>query len=208
MHEPVLLLQTNLHETDSVLDTKRLAQQVADFPANTLLFNMGGIVAHYPTRVEFHYASPHLPPGRDMFGEMLKEAHARGIRVIGRFDLSKTQKPVFDAHPEWFFKRVNGEAAIYNGLYSACINGSYYREHAIKILTDALERYDVDALFFNMFGNPAADYSGIPMGPCQCDSCKRDSKLVMAGHCQPGQTRSIRNSSPIPRGKSRRSWPS
>ena len=91
MDEPVRLLQTNLRETDSVLDTKRLARQVAEFPANTLLFNLGGIVAHYPTRVEFHYSSPHLPPGRDMFGEMLKEAHARGIRVIGRFDLSKTQ---------------------------------------------------------------------------------------------------------------------
>ena len=34
-------------------------------------------------------------------GEVLREAHARGIRVIGRFDLSKTQKPVYDAHPEW-----------------------------------------------------------------------------------------------------------
>jgi hypothetical protein len=133
---------------------------------------MGGIVAQYPTRVEFHYASPHLPPGRDLFGEALKEAHARGIRVIGRFDLSKTQKAVFDAHPEWFFKRTNGEPAIYNGLYSACINGGYYREHAPRILTEALERYEVDGLFFNMFGNPSTDYSGNPMGPCQCDACK------------------------------------
>ena len=172
MDEPIRLLQTNLRETDSTLDARRLVQQVADFPANTLLFNMGGIVAQYPTRVEFHYASPHLPPGRDLFGEVLRGAHARGIRVIGRFDLSKTQKPVFDAHPEWFFKRTNGDPAIYNGLYSACINGGYYREHAIKILTEALERYEVDGLFFNMFGNPSSDYSGNPMGPCQCDACK------------------------------------
>lgn len=172
MDEPVRLLQTNLRETDSTLDPKRLAEQLESFPANTLLFNLGGIVAQYPTRVEFHYASPHLPPGRDLFGEMLKEAHARRIRVIGRFDLSKTQKAVFDAHPEWFFKRVNGEPAIYNGLYSACINGGYYREHALNILTEALERYAVDGLFFNMFGNPATDYSGNPMGPCQCDSCQ------------------------------------
>jgi hypothetical protein len=94
------------------------------------------------------------------------------MRVIGRFDLSKTQKAVFDAHPEWFFKRANGEPAIYNGLYSACINGGYYREHSPKILTEALERYAVDGLFFNMFGNPSADYSGNPMGPCQCEACK------------------------------------
>ena len=103
---------------------------------------------------------------------MLREAHARRIRVIGRFDLSKTQKPVFDAHPEWFFKRANGEPAIYNGLYSTCINGNYYREHALTILAEALERYEVDGLFFNMFGNPSTDYSGVPMGPCQCDACQ------------------------------------
>ena len=172
MEEPVRLIQTNLRETDSTLDPQRLVRQVAEFPANALLFNLGGIVAQYPTQIEFHYASPHLPPGRDLFGDVLKAAHARGLRVVGRFDLSKTQKPVFDAHPEWFFKRVNGEPAVYNGLYSACINGGYYHEHAPKILAEALDRYAVDGLFFNMFGNPSADYSGNPMGPCQCDPCQ------------------------------------
>ena len=172
MDEPIRLVQTNVRETDSTLDARRLIEQVAGFPANTLLFNMGGIVAQYPTRVAFHYPSPHLPPGRDLFGDVLREAHARGLRVIGRFDLSKTQKTVFDAHPEWFFRRASGEPAVYNGLYSACINGGYYREHAHRILAEALERYAVDGLFFNMFGNPSVDYSGRPMGPCHCDACR------------------------------------
>ena len=140
--------------------------------ANTFLVNMGGIVAQYPTRAPFHYPSTFLPPGRDLFGEALREAHARRMRVIGRFDLSKTQKAVYDAHPEWFFRRTNGEPAIYNGLYSTCINGDYYRRHALAILTEALERYEVDGLFFNMFGNPSADYSGVAMGPCTCDACR------------------------------------
>jgi hypothetical protein len=172
LDEPIRFVQTNLSETDSTLDPAALVKAVAEFPANTFLVNMGGIVAQFPTRVPFHYPSAFLPPGRDLFGEVLKDAHARRIRVIGRFDLSKTQKPVFDAHPEWFFKRANGEPAIYNGLYSACINGGYYREHAAKILTEALERYEVDGLFFNMFGNPTTDYSGRPMGPCHCEACQ------------------------------------
>jgi hypothetical protein len=79
---------------------------------------------------------------------------------------------VFDAHPEWFFERVNGEPAIYNGLYSACINGGYYREHAPKILAEALDRYEVDGLLFNMSGNPSSDDSGKPMGPCQGEACR------------------------------------
>ena len=172
MHEPVRFLQTNLREVDSVVDPQALVKQVAEFPANTFLVNMGGIVAQYPTRVALHYPSRHLPPGRDLFGEVVKEAHARSMRVVGRFDLSKTQKPVYDAHPEWFFTRATGEPYVYNGLYSTCINGGYYRQHAVAILTEALERYEVDGLFFNMFGNPSADYSGVQMGPCQCSECK------------------------------------
>jgi hypothetical protein len=172
MDEPIRLVQTNLRETDTALDPKRLVQQIADFPANVLLFGMGGIVAHYPSKVEGHYVSPYLPPGRDTFGEVLKEAHARGIRVIGRFDFSKVAKPVCDAHPEWFFRKANGEPAEYNGLYVTCINGPYYREQAMKILAEALERYDVDGLFFNMFGQPSSDYSGNRLGMCTCESCK------------------------------------
>jgi hypothetical protein len=172
LDEPVRFIQTNLSETDSRVDPKALVAAVADFQANTFLINMGGIVAQYPTRVPFHYPSTFLPPGRDLVGEVLREARPRRIRVIGRFDLSKTQKPVFDEHPEWFFKRTSGEPAIYNGLYSTCINGNYYRQHAMTILTEALERYEVDGLFFNMFGNPASDYSGRPLGPCQCDACQ------------------------------------
>jgi hypothetical protein len=169
--EPVRFFQTNLPENHSTLDPVRLADQVADFGATAWLLNFGGIAAQYPTSVDLHFRSRWLPDGKDFFGEALRRAHARRLRVVGRFDLSKTQKPVFDARPEWFFKRVNGAPAIYNGLYSACINGGYYWEHAPKILTEALTRYPVDGLFFNMFGNPAVDYDGVPMGPCHCDAC-------------------------------------
>jgi hypothetical protein len=172
MDEPIRFLQTNLREADSGVDPQRLVEQVADYRANVFLCNMGGIAAQYPTDVELHFRSNFLPPGRDLFGEVLKEAHARKIRVIGRFDLSKTEKAVYDAHPEWFFVRTNGEPHVFNGLYSACINGGYYREHGVKILREALERYPVDGLFFNMFGNPTTDYGGNQMGPCQCAECK------------------------------------
>ncbi len=171
-HEPIRFLQTNLSENDSTVDPKALVSAVADFRANTFLMNMGGIVAQYPTPVPFHYPSVFLPPGRDLFGDVVREAHARRIRVVGRFDLSKTQKAVFDAHPEWFFRRADGQAVIYNGLYSTCINGNYYREHALTILAEALDRYEVDGLFFNMFGNPTTDYSGVATGPCHCEACE------------------------------------
>jgi hypothetical protein len=90
MDEPIRFLQTNLRETDSTVDPKVPAQQVADFPANTLLLNMGGIVAQYPTQMPFHVPSRHLP----------------------------------------------------------------HRQHALTILSEALERYDVDGLFIQHVRQP------------------------------------------------------
>ena len=173
MKEPIRWVQTNLRETDAGLNAQHLIAQLTEMRANVLLINLGGIVAFYPTKVAFQYPSPYLPAGRDMFGEALNTAHSQGIRVVGRFDFSKTREEVFRAHPEWFFRKSNGDPVIYNGLYSTCINGGYYRVQAMKILTEALEKYDVDGLFFNMFGNQSRDYSGNYVGLCHCDMCKR-----------------------------------
>ena len=173
MREPIRWVQTNLRQTDASLDSHRLVSQLSDMRANVLLIGMGGIAAYYPTRVAFHYPSPDLPAGHDMFGDVLKDAHTHGIRVVGRFDFSKTPKAVFDAHPEWFFRQADGKPVIYNGLYSTCINGGYYRVQAMKILAEALDNYDVDGLFFNMFGNQSRDYSGHEVGLCHCDACQK-----------------------------------
>ena len=172
MREPIRWVQNNLRQVDATLDARRLAEQLADMRANVVLMGMGGIVSYYPTAVQYHYPSPDMPAGRDMFGDVLRECHARKIRVVGRYDLSKTRKDVFDAHPEWFFRQANGEPVIYNGLYSTCINGGYYRDQSMKILAEGLEKYDVDGLFFNMFGNQSRDYSGKYVGLCHCDVCK------------------------------------
>lgn len=172
MREPIRWVQTNLRQVDATLDARHLAEQLADMRANVVLMGMGGIAAYYPTQVAYHYVSPDLPAGRDMFGDVVRECHARRIRVVGRYDLSKTRKAVFDAHPEWFFRQADGKPVIYNGLYSTCINGGYYREQALKILGEGLDKYDVDGLFFNMFGNQARDYSGKYVGLCHCDVCK------------------------------------
>src|SRR5580698_10237388 len=173
MVEPIRWLQTNLRETNAALKPAQFMDDVANFNANVLMMSAGGITALYPSKVQYHYVSPYMPKGQDTFGEVLREAHARRIRVVSRWDFSKAHKDVFDAHPDWFFKMADGQPAIYNGLYLACINGGWYRQKSIEILTEALDRYDVDGCFFNFFSNPATDYSERQLGLCHCDNCER-----------------------------------
>jgi hypothetical protein len=173
MVEPIRWLQTNLRETNAALNPGQFIADVASFHANVLMMSAGGITALYPSKVEYHYVSPYLPKGQDTFGEVVERAHAHTIRVVSRWDFSKTHKDVFDAHPDWFFKMADGQPALYNGLYLACINGGWYRQKSIEILTEALDRYDVDGCFFNFFSNPTTDYSERQLGLCHCDNCER-----------------------------------
>jgi hypothetical protein len=175
--EPVALIQTNLRETDSDLDAKALIAWMKSYPFNTLLFSFGGITAHYPTNVSYHYKSNYLPAGKDLAGEVLQEAHKSGIRVIARYDFSRTRKEVYDVHPEWFYKKKEGSPVIDdNGLHTTCINGGYYNQKALEILTESLDRYDADGYFFNWFGNVRSDYKGDPIGLCHCMECERQFK--------------------------------
>lgn len=175
--EPLSLIQTNLRETDSDLDPKTLVDEVKKFPASTLLFSFGGITAHYPTNVTYHYKSDYLPAGKDLVANVIKEAHKSGIRVIGRYDFSRTRKDVYDAHPEWFYQTKDGKPVFDdNDLYTTCINGGYYNDKALEILNEALERYDADGFFFNWFGNVRTDYKGNSIGLCHCKMCEQKFK--------------------------------
>ncbi len=171
MKQPIRWLQTNLRETDAAMDPKKFVADVADFGANVLLMSGGGISAHYPSKVPLAYVSPYLPAGQDTLGEVIREAHARGIRVVARWDFSKARKNVYDAHPDWFFRGADGKPDVYNGLYSTCINGGWYGEKALEILNEAIDRYPVDGFFFNMFSNPFLNYSHQEIGLCHCANC-------------------------------------
>jgi hypothetical protein len=61
---------------------------------------------------------------------------------------------------------------VWHGRAVPDAHGDDYRRHALTILTEALARYEAVGLFVNTFGDPSADYSGVPAGPCACDACR------------------------------------
>ena len=175
LEKPVRLIQTNLREIDARdFDVEVYVSRAKEFSANTVLINVGGIVANYPTELEFHYRNPYLKS--DMIGEVVKRLHEEGIRVIGRFDFSKINEKFAAQHPEWLYKSVKGEHVNYNGQVHTCVMGGYQQEYLLKILKEALTKYPLDGVFFNMIGFPQVDYSRNFHGICQCENCKESFK--------------------------------
>ncbi|MDR1901334.1 MAG: hypothetical protein LBQ88_03490 [Treponema sp.] len=165
------LIQTNLRAADAALDRRRLIDTLRELSANVLLLNTGGLVAFYPTALEYHYRSPTLGGG-DLTGDMVKLCNDNGIRYIARFDFSKIHESVYAEHPEWAYRSIGGNSVNYNGMVHACINSEYQRKYSLAILDEVTSRYPIDGVFFNMFGYTTRDYSNNYHGICQCGNCK------------------------------------
>ncbi|MEZ2130999.1 MULTISPECIES: hypothetical protein [unclassified Sinorhizobium] len=168
---PYRMVQTNLRQPDALYDQRRLAREIREFGADVLLYNIGGIYAFYPTKLKLHAVNPFMKG--DALGEAIEAAHAEGLSLVGRFDMSKATRIAYEAHPDWFVHNIKGDALTYNGTYQACVNGGWYQGYALEIISEALGKYDVDGVFFNMFGYTNFTYSGDYFGICVCDNCRR-----------------------------------
>jgi hypothetical protein len=186
--QPFSVVQTNLQEIDATLDVAAAIEFIEGYGADTWLLNCGGIVSFYPTELSFQTRSPylHLRESGDLVGEAVAAAHARGIRVITRLDLSKVAGPIADAHPEWLYTSPEGEPQVYNGLYSVCPSGGYYQEKSFEVLDEIMSRYPIDGFFFNWFNFNERDYSNVYRGVCHCDSCKEGFAASVGGDLPAG----------------------
>lgn len=165
------IVQTNLREIDVLQDPVEIARAVKEFGATALVTNIGGIVAFYPTQLEYQYTNPYLQG--DFTGAMFEAARAEGLTVLGRFDLSKAMGKAHEAHPEWFVLNRDGSRREYEGTYAACLNAGWSQGYAFEIMGEAVPIYQADGYFFNMSGYPRSDYSNVDHGICVCEFCQR-----------------------------------
>ena len=170
----IRMVQNNIRDIDARIDIDKHIQWLKDLGANTLQIGCGGITAFHPTELDCQWESPYMKG--DFFGEMLEKCHANGIRVIARFDFSKTHESFYEAHPDWYFRSADGSPVRYHDTVATCVNGAYQRERSLDILREVLTKYPVDGIFFNMFGYITFDYSGNYVGICQCGNCRRRFK--------------------------------
>lgn len=176
--KPFRLIQTNLREIDAMTDIDAYVRFMVESSANIVLLNVGGIVANYPTELEYHYRNPFMQG--DFVGEMTEALHAAGIRVMARFDFSKVNEAIARQKPEWLYvSPIDGpytdenRNVNYNGQVHTCAARGYQQEYCFLILEEALTKYPVDGVFFNMTGFTTSDYSGNQYGYCVCPDCQR-----------------------------------
>ena len=173
--EHLRMLQPNLREVDADLAVDDLFDMVEKFHANALLLNTGGVCAFYPTDLEYHPRADPLQnrPDGDLTGTVLERCRREDVRLVARFDFSKFHESIFDHLPQWAYRDQHGDPVNFHGVVHACIIGGYQQSYAFEILEEALSRYPVDGIFFNMFGYVESDYDGTYHGPCHCPNCEQ-----------------------------------
>ncbi|TKT88578.1 alpha-amylase family protein [Dyadobacter frigoris] len=146
------VIQTNLPAYEAAtLNPDSLLKDLENFSANTLLINAGGIMAFYPTELDFHYRNPFLKDN-NMLADVVRKCHEKGIKVIVRFDFSRVQESIFKAHPDWCYISPKGERIINTDMYVVSINAPYVQEKAFKIIEEVIDKFPVDGIFLNMPG--------------------------------------------------------
>ena len=148
---PWRLIQTNLREIDMKdIDSGEYIRNLKDFGATVVMINTGGILASYHSDVEDHTISDYLTG--DSLKEIMDECHKADIKVIARMDFSKARKPVYEKHPEWAYRTMDGRIVNYNGDIHMCPCGGFQQEKVFEIMKEATVRLPIDGVFINMGG--------------------------------------------------------
>jgi hypothetical protein len=158
--------QTNLVECDPErYDSSFWREHWRKTRVQGVIVNAGGIVAYYPSKFELHHRAVRLD-GRDLYGDIVKEARAEGLAVIARMDSNRVAQDFFEAHPEWVCRDINGEPYRLADKYVTCIGSAYYAEYLPSIMEEIIERSQPDGFSDNSWAGLPRKYI------CYCDSCK------------------------------------
>jgi hypothetical protein len=165
--------QHNLNEYDPmVLDIESWIRYWESLKINALVLTAGGLMAFYPTRLPNHHKGQFLND-RDVFGDYLKSAKRRGIRVVARIETNWLHAEVLKTRPEWFERSEDGSPAANEEsqyVYHSCLFSTYYEEQVPTIIREIASLYDVDGFFTNSWPETGAPHA------CYCAACQKFGK--------------------------------
>ena len=176
---PFRTVQTNFREIDTLdLDEDRFLEDLKRFSCNLVMLNAAGLIASYPTELEDHVQSAYIE--HFDLKHLVERCHENGIRVIARTDFSKIPVSVYEKHPDWAYRKPDGEPLIYNGYVQTCMLGGYQGAYMDEIIREMLTKIPFDGIYCNM-GTATGyivDYSMNRYGPCQCEKCQEEFRKM------------------------------
>ena len=157
---------TTIPDVGRDFNAEKFVEQLKNCGIDFLTFharcNQGN--AYYDTKIGTRHPSLTF----DMFGQLAKACHARGIRISAYFNVHLSDEELI-RHPEWEERHMNPRSAgISNGPHyrEACYNSKGYREHLLAMTKEVLENYDVDGFFFDCLSG----------SDCICPECVEEMK--------------------------------
>ncbi len=166
LHRSLVLIMTMRQDDAGSWDPEALVQLAKTFHVNTVGFSVGGITAYYPTQIAHHLRSPTLGD-RDVVAETISALRREKLRVLGRIDPSLAPESLYRENPSWFALTADGKPVDIHGYFLTCPSGDYYRKFMLDVVTEILDRYDLDGLWAN-----AAQHSPWHAPRCFCENCR------------------------------------
>jgi len=162
--------QTNFTEDDPVkADIEFWRGQWRRTKTQGVIINCGGIVAYYPSKYGLQYRAKYLDD-QDFFKRVSDAAREEGIVVVARMDMQRATKEFYEAHPDWFCRKKNGDPIISQDRYYTCVNSDYYKAYIPKVLEEIIENYHPAGFTDNSW--KGLDRNTI----CYCNNCKTKFK--------------------------------
>ena len=185
---PMRWAQINMTEDDPArMDVPFWLDYFKRIHADGACLSAGGVVAFYPTDIQFHHRSHWLPGHEAFLSGLIDGCRKQGMVVLARTDPHATYQDAYDAHPEWIAVDAEGKKRPhpdYPNMWLTCALGPYNFDFMTEVTHEIASRYSINGVFSNRWTG-----SGI----CYCDSC---TKLFFNAFHQPLPASAIRATKP------------
>jgi Hypothetical glycosyl hydrolase 6 len=122
-----------------------------------MIWNAGGFVAYYPTKVPYHRRAP-LLGNRDLFGELMAACNKDGVTVLARLSHYASDE-LLEAHPDWCNVDAQGRR-----LKTPCMNGGFTYDYCAQIVQEIASTYRPAGFTLSGWNRNYA--------LCYCETCK------------------------------------
>lgn len=170
-HKQLRMVQTVMREIDiKNYDAKGVVEYLKSVHANVIIVNAGGVVDFFDNETELNRPN-RFRTNENVLGDLTRECHAAGIRVMVRVDFRGVEQERYERAPHWFGQNKDGSAQMgWTRIYRPCYNSVYPNRHAVEFIRQMMEKYPIDGVWENSVG--------FGMGPCYCPTCRENYRLA------------------------------